>query len=268
MAPNYGEESRNPKKNVPRSIYISVIGLGVFYTLTSWASLAGYPSANSAIASAQGNAANFFFIPSTQYAGHWVTSVMSYLIITGSFACGMAFHNTTARYAYSLGREGMLPPVLGKTHPRWQSPHIASIAASVLSLIIIGLFAIFVGTDDPSSQAYGQLYCLMAVMGVSSSCRSRRSSPWRSSSTTCAIHRDEVHWWKTVLAPVLAFITQGYVVYLLFENINFLGAGSATPSSSAPLTLQVLIGIGLAFYYKKYKPETFEKVGRLINDGE
>ena len=29
----------------------------------------------------------------------------------------------------------------------------------------------------------------------------------------------------------------------------------------------VLIGIGLAFYYKKYKPETFEKVGRLINDG-
>ncbi len=44
MAPNYGEESRNPKKNVGRAMYISVIGLGVFYTLTSWASLAGYPS--------------------------------------------------------------------------------------------------------------------------------------------------------------------------------------------------------------------------------
>src|SRR6202044_1287885 len=68
MAPNYGEESRNPKKNVPRSLYISVIGLGVFYTITCWASLAGYPSVNAAIASAQGNAANFFFVPSTQYA--------------------------------------------------------------------------------------------------------------------------------------------------------------------------------------------------------
>src|SRR5579863_10110600 len=31
MAPNYGEESRNPKKNVGRAMYISVIGLGVFY---------------------------------------------------------------------------------------------------------------------------------------------------------------------------------------------------------------------------------------------
>ena len=37
------------------------------------------------------------------YAGQWVSSIMSYLIITGSFACGMAFHNTTARYMYSLG---------------------------------------------------------------------------------------------------------------------------------------------------------------------
>jgi amino acid transporter len=78
---------------------------------------------------------------------------MSYLIITGSFACGMAFHNTTARYAYSHGREGMLPPVLGKTHPKWQSPHIASIAASVLSLIIIALFAIFVGRGAGNNRA-------------------------------------------------------------------------------------------------------------------
>ena len=43
MAPNYAEESRNPKRIVPRALYISVIGLGVFYTLTSWAPLFGYP---------------------------------------------------------------------------------------------------------------------------------------------------------------------------------------------------------------------------------
>ncbi len=39
MAPNYGEESKNPKKIVPRAMYISVIGLGIFYTITSWASI-------------------------------------------------------------------------------------------------------------------------------------------------------------------------------------------------------------------------------------
>ena len=48
MAPNYGEESRDPKKNVPRAMYIAVIGLGVFYTLTSWAGLTGYHSIDAA----------------------------------------------------------------------------------------------------------------------------------------------------------------------------------------------------------------------------
>src|SRR6266699_5301413 len=114
MAPNYGEESRDPKRIIPRALYISVIGLGVFYTITSWASLAGYPTTKAAIAQSQSNAAQYFLAPASQFAGHWVSSVMSYLIITGSFACGMAFHNTSARYFYSLGREGLAPRALGK----------------------------------------------------------------------------------------------------------------------------------------------------------
>ena len=32
MAPNYGEESRDPERIVPRALYISVIGLGMLYT--------------------------------------------------------------------------------------------------------------------------------------------------------------------------------------------------------------------------------------------
>src|SRR5580704_16235088 len=48
MAPNYGEESRDPKRNVPRALYISVIGLGIFYIITSWAPFAGYSSVHAA----------------------------------------------------------------------------------------------------------------------------------------------------------------------------------------------------------------------------
>jgi amino acid transporter len=268
MAPNYGEESRDPKKNVPRALYISVIGLGVFYTLTSWAALSGYPSQNAAVSAADSNAANFFFAPSTQYAGHWVTSVMSYLIITGSFACGMAFHNTTARYFYSLGREGMLPPVLGRTHPRWQSPHIASIVQTVISVFIIALFAVFVGTNDPSSQAYGQLYGLMAVMGVIIILSVQAVVSLAILVYYERYHRDEAHWWKTRLAPVLALASQAYVVYLLFTNIDFLGAGYGYAKLFGPIDAAVvLIGIGIAFYYKRKRPELFEKVGRLVNEG-
>ena len=202
MAPNYGEESRNPKKNVGRAMYISVIGLGVFYTLTSWASLAGYPSANAAIASAQGDAANFFFTPSTQYAGHWVTSVMSYLIITGSFACGMAFHNTTARYAYSLGREGMLPPVLGKTHPQVAvAAHRVDRRLGALADHHRALRDLRRHRRPQSSQAYGQLYGLMAVMGVIIILSVQALVSLAILVYYLRYHRDEVHWWKTRARP-------------------------------------------------------------------
>ena len=166
MAPNYGEESKDPKRIVPRALYISVIGLGIFYTMTSWASLGGYPTTTAAIAASQSNAANYFLAPATQYAGHWVSSMMSYLIITGSFACGMAFHNTTARYLYSLGREGLAPKALGRTHPQVEEPahrvahpvgHSRHHHRAVRHLH---------RQDNPSSQAYLQLYGLMAVMGV------------------------------------------------------------------------------------------------------
>jgi amino acid transporter len=269
MAPNYGEESRDPKRIVPRALYISVIGLGVFYTITSWASLAGYPTTKAAIAQSQTNAAQYFLTPAGHYAGQWVASIMSYLIITGSFACGMAFHNTTARYLYSVGREGLAPRALGKTHPRWKSPHIASVTQSVVAAIIIGLFAIFTGSNDPNSQAYIQLYGLMAVMGVIIILSVQAVVSLAVLVYFERFHRDEAHWWRTRLAPLLAFISQAYVVYLLFTNIDFLGAG-AYPYANwlGPIdAVVVLVGVGTAFYFKKYKPAKYEQAGRLINEG-
>ena len=91
---------------------------------------------------------------------------MSYLILTGSFACGMAFHNTASRYLYALGREGLLPRALGRTHRRFKTPHVASFVQTGASAVIVLLFAFFGGTDNPNTQAYGELYGLMALMGT------------------------------------------------------------------------------------------------------
>ena len=52
MAPNYAEESRDPKRIVPLSLYISVLGLGIFYIIISWAAVSSYPDAQTAIAKA------------------------------------------------------------------------------------------------------------------------------------------------------------------------------------------------------------------------
>src|SRR5579864_3674895 len=202
MAPNYGEESKNPKRIVPMAMYISVIGLGVFYTLTSWAPFAGYATLKDAIAQAQGNAAQFYLGPAQQYIGRIEFELLSLLIITGSFACGMAFHNTACRYFYSLGREKVLPKALGQTHPRWKSPHIASIVQSVIAAVIVIVFAIFAGTRNPNQQAYVDLYGLMAIMGVIVILAVQALVSVAILLYFWQNHGKEVHWWSTVLAPI------------------------------------------------------------------
>jgi amino acid transporter len=267
MAPNYGEESRNPKRIVPIAMYISVIGLGVFYTLTSWAPFAGYHTLNDAIGQAQNNAGSFYIGPAQQYIALGVDQALSILIITGSFACGMAFHNTTCRYFYSLGREKVLPAALGTTHPVHKSPHIASITQTVIAALIIVAFAIFAGRDNPTQQAYLDLYGLMAIMGVIVILAVQALVSVAILLYFWQNHGSDVHWWSTVLAPIISFAGQAIVLYLLFANIDFIGGGLQFARWLGPIDLVIFgLGIVLAFYLRNAQPEKYKNLGRLIHE--
>lgn len=268
MAPNYGEESRDPKRIVPLSLYISVLGLGIFYAITSWAAVSGYGTLDDAIKQSQTNSAEFFFAPAAQLIGPWAKAIMSYLILTGSFACGMAFHNTAARYFYSLGRERVLPAALGRTHPHHKSPYVASFTQSAITVIIVLLFAIFSGVNDPSSQAYLQLYGLMAVMGAMLVILAQAVVSLAIVVYFRQHHPDEHHWWSTLLAPLLAFVAQLIVLYLLLSNIDFLGGGFSFADWLAPIDVVVLlIGLCGALYLKARDPQKYNQIGRLIYQG-
>lgn len=269
MAPNYGEESKDPKRIVPLSLYISVIGLGIFYTLVSWASLEGYATTKAAVAQAQNDPASFFLVPAKALMGGWLREILSILIVTGSFACGMAFHNTAARYFYSLGREGgIVPKFFGKTHDKYSSPHRASTLQSVIAALIVLAFAIFSGTGDPTKQAYLQLYGLMALMGVIIILPVQAIVSVSILVYFERFHKDEVHWWKTRLAPVISAAAQIFVTVLLFQKIAFIGGGEKLANWLGPIDLLVfLIGLGFAFYLKSVKRDKYQAIGRMIQEG-
>ena len=268
MAPNYAEESRDPKRIVPMSLYVSVLGLGIFYTLVSWAAVSGYGKIDDAIAQAQSNSADFFFAPARQLIGGWVATLMSILILSGSFACGMAFHNTAARYFYSLGRERVLPASLGKTHPVHRTPHIASFTQSVIAAVIVLAFAIKEGTNDPNTQAYLEVYGLLALVGTILIVAAQAVVSLAIIMYFRTHHPEDHHWWKTLVAPAIALVTQAYVVYLCVANMDFLGGGLAFANWIIWIDLAVLIiGILGAVYIKASDPEKYDKIGRLIYEG-
>jgi amino acid transporter len=268
MAPNYGEESHDPKHIVPLSLYISVIVLGVLYTVTAWASVSAYGDFHTMVARAQTDGLNFFLIPSTALVGNWVTVAMSYLILTSTFAGGMAFHNTAARYFCALGREQVLPASLGRTHSVYKSPYVASFLQCGVSVIVLVLFTIFGGSNDANAQAYVQVYGLLSVLGTMLILAAQAIVSlaivvyfWRR-------HPADFHWWTTFVAPGLAFLAQGYIIFLCIAHIDVVGGGLAIANWLAPVAVLVIVlGLIGATWLKMRQPERYDQVGRMIFEG-
>ena len=138
----------------------------MFYVFVSWCAVAAYPTEADMVAKAFSDGVNFFLTPIQSFVGGWAYELMFFLILTSSFACGMAFHNTASRYMYSLGRDGVLPKMVAETHDHHKSPHKASAVQSVLAAVWVLLYGFSYGFDDPSGQAWLGVYTLFAVLGT------------------------------------------------------------------------------------------------------
>ncbi|MFJ1972454.1 APC family permease [Streptomyces sp. NPDC087903] len=261
----YGEESRDPKKIIPKATMVSVLGVGVFYVLVSWMAITGNGEAEAVKAASSANPLAMFFNPTERYVGHWAVDVMQWLMITGSLACGMAFHNCAARYMYALGREGVLPSLqrtVGRTHERHGSPHIAGLVQTVVSGVLIAAF--WIAGKDPYTGTYVLLAILgtMAILVVQAVCSFAVLAYFRSH------HPESRHWFRTFTAPLLGGVAMLAVVVLLVSNMG-VAAGSESGSLVLRATpwlvaLIAVAGVGYAQYLKRRAPQRYALLGRTV----
>jgi amino acid transporter len=258
----YGEESRDPKRVIPRATLISVVGVGLFYIYVSWMTIAGNGLKGSVKVSASASPLDLFFDPAHTFIGAWAVNAFQWLLITGSFACGMAFHQCASRYLYAIGREGFLHPALGRTHRSHGSPYVASFVQSVIAVVLVGAF--WATGQDP----YIHLYTLLAILGtmailiVQTLCSFAVIGYFRKN------HPEDRHWFKTFLAPLLGGIGMIAVVVLLVINMDT-AAGTAADSlffKAIPWTVGLVFfgGLGLGLYLKTRHPHRYEIIGRIV----
>jgi amino acid transporter len=266
----YGEESKDPKRMIPKAIMIAVLGVGVFYVFVSWAALVGTGPQHAIALAQDGNTAgNMFFGPVQEHLGHWAVILFEFLLMTGSYACGMAFHNCAARYIYAIGRENLIPGLgrtIGATHPVHRSPYIAGFVQTAIATIIV--FWFFFTDRDP----YGQLYALMAIMGTTAILVVQALTAFSCISYFHVLkkHPESAHWFRTFLAPLLGGIGMLYVIWLLIENASF-AAGSAASDIVFKLSpwIVAVAGIGgivFALAAKYMAPANYEIIGRVVLD--
>lgn len=264
----YGEEAKNPTKTIPRAIMLSVVGVGVFYVIISWLAIVGTgPSEAISLAQDSDLAGNIFFGIIDAQFGTWAVILFEFLLMTGSYACGMAFHNSAARYIYAIGREDLIPgfgKTLGATHPKHRSPHIAGFVQTTIATLIV-LFFFFTDRDP-----YGQLYAIMAIMGTTAILIVQALTAFSSISYFHVLkkHPETANIFRTFLAPLAGGIGMLYVIFLLIQNASF-AAGTAASDIIFTLSPWVvgatgLTGVAFALYAKRFAPDRYDLIGRVV----
>ncbi len=125
-----GEEARHPRRTVPRAVVGSAFAIGIFYVLCaySWVFGAGFDGFVDQATGADPwrNLGKVF----------WGTGwVVVFLAICNSIAANSnAAVNAATRVFYALARNGLAHHSLGRTHPRFKTPHVAIIWMSVFAV--------------------------------------------------------------------------------------------------------------------------------------
>lgn len=257
----YGEETTDPKKSVPRATYMAVITLGVFYTFASYAALVGF--GNESVEQANGLLDQYFFVLADMYTWPIMRIFMDFLVITGFFACSFAFFNNAARYMYSMGRDGILPSRLGRTHPVHKSPFVANGLQTVIAIAVVLLFA-FIGAD-PLIHLGGWLpiFCTLSIILVQALVSVAVVAYFNKVG-----RRGPGDYWKTLLAPIIGAAAQVVVIILLIANLPFLAGTEELVVILIPLYVGVIVvaGILYALYLRKASPEKYRQIGTLYDE--
>ncbi|MDQ2755665.1 MAG: APC family permease [Actinomycetota bacterium] len=216
----FRDEARDPDRTIPRATYLSLLLIGGFYALSSWAMVSAWGDKGS-VARATADPGTMLAETAQIFVGRFASDLVNVLLVTSLMAAVLSFHNVTARYLFSLGNSGVLPGRWGHSHGRHGSPHIASMIVTGVAGILILLSAL--AGLDPVAEVFAWLAGI-ATVGVLAlmllTCLAvvvffRRT-------------RVDVRAWQTLVAPLLGLAALAVSLYLTVSNLPTLVGGSDT----------------------------------------
>ena len=128
------EETTNPRRNVPRAVFLSIALMAATYLLVAYATVSGFHYNAAALA-----APLIPFIAVAHGVAAWLTFIAYLAGLTSTLGVLIAAVNSQCRLIFNAGREGLLPRWLGYVHPVRRTPVNAIIAfVGIASAITLG----------------------------------------------------------------------------------------------------------------------------------
>jgi amino acid transporter len=264
QAPVYAEETSRPHVLVPRVMFLAVGFVAVFFAISSWAyTVAAGPS--QIVGTAQKQSAGLLFFLTESRLGSTFTDVVHVLFVTGMFAALLSFHNVVARYAFAMGREGLLPAAFGRTSSTSGAPGTGSLLQTIVSLVIVAAFAITDDkpTGDPTAPVL-QLFTWMGSLGALGVTVLMAAASL--SVIVFFVRRGAAgaQFWRLVASALAVVALLVIAVYTVKDFDVLIGAG---PDSSlswalpAVIALALVVGLVQGLVLRARKPEQHARIG-------
>jgi amino acid transporter len=249
-AATLGEETRNPRRNIPRGLVYAVVLVGAIYLFCTYAETGGFGTSDGAMARLAADAA-----PVTTL-GHayapWMDLLIGLAGVSSIFAVTVNSNNGIVRILYAMGREGMLPRRLAVVSPRLGTPAFAVYVQAAFAVLVTVAMGFWVGPF--TTYAYLGAVLTFAIIPVY----------WLTNVACMRFfrrqHPEQVRPLRPVVLPVLALVLMVIPVY-----------GSVWPVPAAPydwfpyavlgcIALLAAVAAGLG----RRRPELLRRAGEVL----
>lgn len=126
-------EIKEPKKNMPRALIISVLLITILYVLLSTVIVGLLPisditNSNAPVAEAASK------IPFIGSSSGTLVAIMAVIVIIGSMSSCIMFQ---PRIEYAMAKDGLFFKSFAKVHPKWETPYFSILIQCAIAIILI-----------------------------------------------------------------------------------------------------------------------------------
>jgi amino acid transporter len=156
-----GEEAKHPLRTIPRSVVHSVLVSGLVFIFMAYVVILGF----SGLSADLGKTEAPLLLLSNESGVGWLGAFINIGILLSFFSCTLASISATGRIVFSMARHGIAPRLLGLSHRRNATPHLAIGFAALLTFVIANIPS-FYGVSEFDSQGYFGTLCSFGFLSV------------------------------------------------------------------------------------------------------
>lgn len=255
----YSEECKDPQKTVARATIIAVSIITLFFAITSW-SLIQSIGESKLVDVAAADPGLLVYNVAVAHLGSWSIQLMSLLLITSLFAATQAFHNSLARYLFTMSRDGLVWSKMANVHPKNNTPYISSIVQGVFIIAILALAAYVAMDPMMGIFAWGSVIASMSILILQIGVSIAVINFFRKNKQLKA------PLWSTLLAPLVAIVGMSTILVLVLQNLSTLSGIDSPIIQLVPWFVFgcAIFGVVWAQMIQVVNPAKFVKLKKLI----